>query len=146
MPHAAQTCPLGSVSSTEKEHAIGNAPYANSMSPSLFSSYPVVIQHCSCSSPQFPSLQIRLPVGRPFATFFHSFSLPLSAALFPTPQLPPLGADLLVVCDSHLLLVYPSSGTIFPHTWRPPREEGMGAHSLYQGLPLAAECSNPPCR
>lgn len=92
----------------------------------------------------FPSLQIRLPVGPPFATFFHSSSLPLSPALFPNPQLTSPGAHLLPVCDSHLLLVYPSSGTIF--AWRPPREEGVGACSLYQELPLAAECSNPPCR
>lgn len=82
--HTPHRCPLGSVSSSEKEHAVGNPPYANSMSPSLFSAYPAVAQHCSCSPPQFPSLQIRLPVGPPFATFFHSLSLPPSPALFPS--------------------------------------------------------------
>lgn len=70
------------------------------------------------------------------APFLHlAFLLPLFPALahlsrcrsLPGLRLPPA---------AHLPLLW--------HRGRPPREEGMGAHSV-SGLPLAAECSSTPC-
>lgn len=104
--------------------------------------------HCCSPSTQWsfntaPFLHLSFLVSKSDSLLAHL--LPPSSSLPPCsashPQLTSPGADLLLVCNSHLLLVYPSSDTSFPHTWRSPREEGMVV-----SVPGTTSCSNPPCR
>lgn len=61
-----------------------------------------------------PNQTARWPTFCHLLPLFVPASLPSSVS---QPQLTSPGAGLLLVCDSHLLLVCPSRGTISPHTW-----------------------------
>lgn len=100
---------FGSASHFENEQSIGNPPYANGMSLSLFSSPPIIYRG-SRSPPHFPS-----------AT--------LPPCLSSQPWLTSPGADLCLVWDSLLLLICLLSSSTSCQACRPPGEDGMDGSS-----------------
>ena len=149
MPHIAQTCPLGSVSNSER------VCYRQSCLCNQHVSISVLLLPSGHSAQLLVSTTVSFsPNQREFITFFHSFFhsrhsflLPLSLALFPAPS-----PCLQVLTLSWSVIPARCSFTLDSASSSPKlggyqeRKGSTAAPPLHQGLPLAAECSNPPCK